>query len=244
MKNDALQKAFERGYYKKAEELGLLTKTANPAPPAGWQQSFHPQPHNPQAAPTVTIGGTAANRPQPVIPPAVGASRGLASGPSGLRGDVHGPSAGMTTAYNPGSTKQSPLASSPVTTGTTEYNPGSTKQNPLASAQQAPSVHPAVAAAQQSINPQIHPTLNNPVSAAGQQSVHPAIAAAHQAATSAGIHGGGLSDAQLAHIMGSYSPTSRLDQAKASRIRQMYAEHGGSIHPRDVYRDSAYSSIS
>ena len=51
----------------------------------------------------------------------------------------------------------------------------------------------------------------------------------------------GPSDAYLAKVMGSYDPKSRLDQAKASRIREMYS--AGTTSPKDIYADKAYSGI-
>jgi hypothetical protein len=51
----------------------------------------------------------------------------------------------------------------------------------------------------------------------------------------------GPSNAQLAKIMGSYNPNSRLDQAKASRIRELYGQ--GTTSPNAIYADKGYSSI-
>ena len=51
----------------------------------------------------------------------------------------------------------------------------------------------------------------------------------------------GPSDAQLAKIMGSYDPRSRLDQAKAQRIRELYSQ--GTTSPNAIYADRGYSSI-
>jgi hypothetical protein len=59
--------------------------------------------------------------------------------------------------------------------------------------------------------------------------------------TSAARAATGPSDAQLAKIMGSYDPRSRLDQAKAQRIREMYSQ--GITSPREIYADKAYSGI-
>ena len=52
----------------------------------------------------------------------------------------------------------------------------------------------------------------------------------------------GPSNAQLAKIMGSYDPRSRLDQAKAQRIREMFAQ--GNTSPKAIYADKAYGAIS
>jgi hypothetical protein len=51
----------------------------------------------------------------------------------------------------------------------------------------------------------------------------------------------GPSDAELAKIMGSYNPKSRLDQAKATRIRELYGQ--GTTSPNAIYADKGYSSI-
>ena len=46
---------------------------------------------------------------------------------------------------------------------------------------------------------------------------------------------------QLARIMGSYDPRSRLDQAKAQRIRELFAQ--GKTSPNAIYADKGYSAI-
>ncbi len=51
----------------------------------------------------------------------------------------------------------------------------------------------------------------------------------------------GPSDAQLAKIMGSYNPKSKLDQTKATRIRELYGQ--GTTSPSAIYADKAYSGI-
>lgn len=49
------------------------------------------------------------------------------------------------------------------------------------------------------------------------------------------------STAQLAKIMGSYNPGSRLDQAKAQRIRELFAQ--GKTSPNAIYADGGYRAI-
>jgi hypothetical protein len=51
----------------------------------------------------------------------------------------------------------------------------------------------------------------------------------------------GPSNAQLAKIMGSYDPRSRLDQAKAQKIRELYSQ--GVTSPNAIYADKGYSGI-
>ena len=79
----------------------------------------------------------------------------------------------------------------------------------------------------------------SPTSSPTLQSAAPAPAAV--SAASSGGNNAGPSDAQLAKIMGSYDPKSRLDQAKAQRIREMYSQ--GITSPKEIYADKGYSGI-
>jgi hypothetical protein len=122
---------------------------------------------------------------------------------------------------------------------------GSVPSTPIPNSPYTMSGNPSANLAGSTVSPgsgQVNPVANKPASP-----VQP-VAAANTAAPQLGNAGpvappnAGPSDAYLTKVMGSYNPRSKLDQAKASRIREMYS--AGNTSPENIYTDKTYSGIS
>jgi hypothetical protein len=81
--------------------------------------------------------------------------------------------------------------------------------------------------------------LNSPaIPAESSSAAAPAAAPAAPAAPAQAAAPAGPSDAFLKKIMGSYNPNSKVDQAQADRVRQLYAQ--GKTTAKDIYASPEY----